>query len=330
MYDIRRKQNFGATSGGIELTSDATKYMNKVCMEETQCGGRFWKMINVNNVLPGSPMLKSSTGGPLAFASTIQSPRSSPKSRSQSPPKFKIPKSFPGGAGDRSPKGFPPLGLGGCSPSSSQTGGFWGEKSCVGNSPMQTKSCGFDSMGSSPMATDGFQSQMNSPSSSGGFPGRAPSMAATTGGFMPRILSEGAFAAPLKLIEEPIRATNRCRLDCLAPSASLPSLPPNADPKFAARMRKHLARKNNSEIRKESKMHIRDARSIYGGAMVKALPKLDPKEPFKPAKASMILPDYRRGKNCAVSNFEPRNSEYHHFFSSAKSKSLFDHYHKTM
>jgi len=280
-------------------------------------------------------MLKSSTGGPLAFASTILSGRNSPKSGSQSPSKS-IPKSFPGGEGDRSPKGFPPLG-GGCSPSStmSQTGGFWGEKSSVGNSPMQ--SCGFDSMGSSPMATDAFQSQMNSPSASGGFPvpGRLPSMAATTGGFMPRILSQGALLAPLKdinfplvVIEEPIRATNRGRLDCLASSSSLPALPPNSDPMCAARMRKHLARKNNSDIRKRGSVHMRDARSIYGGAQVKPLPKLDPKEPFKPAKASMILPDYRRGKNCAVSSFEPRNSEYHHFFSSAKSKSLFDHYHE--
>jgi hypothetical protein len=319
--EIRRAQQYGHVVGGIETTSDAEKLLNKVCMDETQLGGRFWKMINANNVLPSSPMVSPRLGSRFSSAlpSRVVSPRGMSRrascSRSQLTSPLTSPKSmrrhFP--TDDMSPMG---------SRSCDSPGGFGGTSS-IAASPMVTG--GFPSSLPSMSATP-MVSGLPSPMVTGGFSGFSSAVAAGAFPVMSRSFSESGQVDGHVGMKSSAR---RDRLACLASSMSLPQLP-TTSPEIAANLRKTRAKKNNEQIRRSAAQKLRGPRSIYGGALVTPLPEVRRQDPMVPAKASLIFPDVkRRGLRPGTTEkmFDPRRSVPMDFFRSTKSKSLFDAYH---
>lgn len=124
------------------------------------------------------------------------------------------------------------------------------------------------------------------------------------------------------VMEEPVKSRG------LLSSVSLPQLTPK--PSECSRKR-NLVLKNNSEIRLRGQRQMRGARSAYGRGQVQPLPALNPKEPFVPAKASLIFSDSRRKQQAqqpGLENFNPRSSMPIDFFRSCKSQGLFAHYYQ--
>merc|ERR1712139_159218 len=242
----------------------------------------------------------------------------SPKAR---PPKCFPPQStsrelandFPGPSSATSSIVMMTDGLAGAT-ASSVFGGFPQGKPSVSPSPYETG--GFPSAESS-TTTAPPSTMVTSPDA---FASVQPSTDTMASSF-----SEGA----LRPVADPAARprVQRGRMDVLAPSTSLPQLF-RTSPEQVMKLRRAATKKNNAEIRMRAAREMRGARSIYGGALVTPLPAMNPKEPFVPAKAALILPD-RNQRKPQVENFNPRRSVPYDFFRSCKSKGLFDHYYQS-
>lgn len=145
--------------------------------------------------------------------------------------------------------------------------------------------------------------------------------------------SESAFSPGASMMEHSAKShVQRDRLQCLATSVSLPQLMVSTKPDTIEKLRCKANRRNDVEIRARAARQMRGARSIYGGALVKPLPPVNPKEKIVPAKASLILPDFRRKPQVQpkAESFNPEHSAAFDFFRSCTGRKLFDHYNQNL
>lgn len=282
-------------------------------------GGKFWKMIDSNNQMPSSPSHSrgASPSRPMSCkSSAAPTPSASPtrKKRVWSGGTQRTPSGLSASpTGSRTPKvpSFPSFCLTEAAPAVASARSLREFASQV-----STVSGGASPVSSSPLVPSSFPSGMTSPWES---------------------IDMGAFSVPAGLLASPssfplesdpgdlvIPVKSRG----LSSSVSLPQLTPK--PSEPSRKR-NLISKNNSEIRLRGQRQMRCARSAYGRGQVAALPALNPKEPFVPAKASLIFSDSRRKQQAqqpGLENFNPRSSMPIDFFRSCKSQGLFAHYYQ--